>query len=192
MNAFLDDACRDGGATWLVRDIHEAEQAVVQLCERDCTRWQASLPDQPWDLSGQRLVLVAAIRGSADVAGTVLAAARGVTLVLAVDGAGADPLEVDALLDALARLRPVRTWGRNGHGVEPAPDPSRHDCAELGEEYRRLLDLLADGASLGEAAATSHLSLRTANRRLSEARSALGAPSNRAAVLAWRARQRHG
>jgi DNA-binding CsgD family transcriptional regulator len=51
------------------------------------------------------------------------------------------------------------------------------------DEQRRLLALLATGLSVREAARRLHLSPRTAERRLAEARAALGARTNAEAVL---------
>jgi DNA-binding CsgD family transcriptional regulator len=53
----------------------------------------------------------------------------------------------------------------------------------LDEEQRRLLGLLGRGFSVREAARRLHLSRRTAERRLAEARAALGAATNAEAVL---------
>jgi DNA-binding CsgD family transcriptional regulator len=53
----------------------------------------------------------------------------------------------------------------------------------LNEEQRRLLGLLARGLSVTEAARALHLSPRTAQRRLAEARASLGAATNAEAVL---------
>jgi DNA-binding CsgD family transcriptional regulator len=59
--------------------------------------------------------------------------------------------------------------------------PSPH--ASLDDEQRRLLALLGGGLSVTEAATQLRLSPRTAERRLSEARAALGAATNAEAVL---------
>lgn len=53
----------------------------------------------------------------------------------------------------------------------------------LDDAQRELLRLLGGGLSVGEAAARLHLSPRTAERRLAEARAALGAATNAEAVL---------
>jgi DNA-binding NarL/FixJ family response regulator len=53
----------------------------------------------------------------------------------------------------------------------------------LDEEQEQLLELLARGMSVREAAKRLHLSRRTAERRLAEARAALGAATNAEAVL---------
>jgi DNA-binding CsgD family transcriptional regulator len=50
-------------------------------------------------------------------------------------------------------------------------------------EQRQLLRLLADGLSVAEAAAFLHLSRRTAERRLAEARAVLGVATTAEAVL---------
>ncbi|MFN8630927.1 MAG: helix-turn-helix domain-containing protein [Chloroflexota bacterium] len=71
---------------------------------------------------------------------------------------------IDRLVDDLRRLGPVR------HLTADVPAP-----AAIDEEQRSLLRLLADGLTLGEAASELGLSRRTADRRLSAARRALGA-----------------
>jgi DNA-binding NarL/FixJ family response regulator len=53
----------------------------------------------------------------------------------------------------------------------------------LDEEQQQLLSLLAEGLTVREAATRLHLSRRTAERRLAEARAALGAATNAEAVL---------
>jgi DNA-binding CsgD family transcriptional regulator len=58
-----------------------------------------------------------------------------------------------------------------------------HRALPLEGEQRELLRLLARGLSVRAAAARLHLSPRTAERRLSEARAALGAATNAEAVL---------
>ena len=63
--------------------------------------------------------------------------------------------------------------------VGPSGDVER----ALNEEQRRLLGLLARGLSVTEAARALHLSPRTAQRRLAEARASLGAATNAEAVL---------
>jgi DNA-binding CsgD family transcriptional regulator len=52
----------------------------------------------------------------------------------------------------------------------------------LGPEQRRLVGLLASGATVEEAARKLHLSRRTAQRRLAEIRRRLGVPTTAAAV----------
>jgi DNA-binding CsgD family transcriptional regulator len=71
--------------------------------------------------------------------------------------------------------------------------PVQHRFPDLGwvvldPDERRLLDLLDEGASLGEAARLLHVARRTADRRLASARMRLGAPSNGAAIAIRRRR----
>lgn len=63
---------------------------------------------------------------------------------------------------------------------------------ELSEEQLRLLDLLRQGESVREAARRLHISCRTAERRLAEAREILGAATNAEAVVRSHARPRNG
>ena len=62
---------------------------------------------------------------------------------------------------------------------------AEHDCPLTSEE-RRLLELLARGEALGEAAETLHLSRRTADRRLAAARGKLAVHTTAEAVLVAR------
>jgi DNA-binding CsgD family transcriptional regulator len=71
------------------------------------------------------------------------------------------------------------TGDANGCDVERALD----------DEQRRLLELLGRGLSVVEAARRLHLSRRTAERRLAEARSILGAATNAEAVLRARGQE---
>jgi DNA-binding CsgD family transcriptional regulator len=82
----------------------------------------------------------------------------------------------DRLVDDLRRL------GRVQHLTADVPAP-----AEVDDEQRRLLRLLADGSTLGEAAIDLGLSRRTADRRLDAAKRALGAERTADALV--RARQ---
>lgn len=71
------------------------------------------------------------------------------------------------------------TGDANGCDVERALD----------DEQRRLLELLGRGLSVVEAARRLHLSRRTAERRLAEARSIVGAATNAEAVLRARGQE---
>jgi len=159
----------DESVVWLVDGPDELEAVVSELCACGYARCPDALPSLPFDLSASRLVRSATV-GADDPGALVLAATRGVTLVLTFD---VEDLEREALLDTLARVGRVREWS------ERRAEPS------LSHVHTALLDLLAQGASLQDAAARSFVSLRTANRRLSEARVALGAANNRAAVVHW-------
>jgi DNA-binding NarL/FixJ family response regulator len=68
----------------------------------------------------------------------------------------------------------TETAGRDGAG------PGR-----LLPQQRALLDRLANGETIAAAAAAEYLSLRTANRRIAQARELLGARTTREAVLLY-------
>lgn len=123
-----------------------------------------------------------ASRGWADVVGVVVeddpSAARAVLAALEgrallVD-ARADRDVLDRLCDDLRRL------GHLDHRVAPTD--------LLTAEQHALLELLAAGATLGEAAERLHLSRRSADRRLAAAREVLAAPTTGAAVASYRRR----
>jgi DNA-binding NarL/FixJ family response regulator len=105
------------------------------------------------------------------------AAAAAEALLAAVAGAGlvvharANRAVIDRLVDDLRRLGPVE------HGTTE-PEPS----FELTSDERRLLDRLADGQTLGQAAADLNLSRRTADRRLASARKKLSAATTAEAI----------
>jgi DNA-binding NarL/FixJ family response regulator len=99
------------------------------------------------------------------------AAAHGAGLVVV-----ADPT-TDAgrtLLHQLRLLGPVHTTGQPADAV-----------AQLVPEQRALLERLAAGDTIAAAAAAEFLSLRTANRRIADARAVLGVRTTRDAVLAY-------
>jgi DNA-binding CsgD family transcriptional regulator len=109
--------------------------------------------------------------------GTVAAASDAETALLAalagqgiVARATADTAIVDRLVDDLRRLGPV------DHRVG---QPAAPEVSQVG---RAILGLLAEGHSLGEAAAILGLSRRTADRRLAEGRRALGAERTTEAI----------
>ena len=62
-------------------------------------------------------------------------------------------------------------------------------AAALDEEARAILELIAQGMTVPEAAAALHLSLRTANRRLAAARKALGVTTTIEAIAMLSARE---
>jgi DNA-binding NarL/FixJ family response regulator len=134
-----------------------------------------ALPDPAWDVTGSRLVLHGRITDPDTVRLAVLAAARGAGIVAICDAES--PLG-RALVDDLGRLGPV------GQGAEPA-DEHPATAADLVPEQRALLDRLAAGDTIAAAAAAEFLSLRTANRRIAEARALFGVRTTREAVLAY-------
>jgi hypothetical protein len=98
------------------------------------------------------------------------AAVAGASLAV-VGGAG----YLDALVDDLARLGVEICWGDDTVDADPVDD-----------EWSILLERLAAGASVAQAARACHMSLRSAYRRLALARTVLGVSSNTAAVVARR------
>ena len=111
---------------------------------------------------------VGPVRSDDEVRQVVLAALAGADLVVdcRVDRAAAD-----LMCDDLRRL------GTLDHRiVEP-------DAVVLDEDQIALLSAIADGASLGQAAADLHLSRRTADRRLAAARKTLDSASTPEAVV---------
>lgn len=112
------------------------------------------------------------VRDDSDLADVVNTAMRGAVVVLTPESG---PL-LDAVVGDLRRL---------GHVTILRPgDPSTHHST-LDEGARQLLGLLADGLTLGQAAERLHVSRRTADRRLAEARRMLGATSTAQAVAAF-------
>jgi DNA-binding CsgD family transcriptional regulator len=142
------------------------------------TREGFALTEQAWDLTGNRLLLFGRVPDRETVRLVVLAAARGAGVVAITDTGG----DVGrALLADLTRLGPVH---RDAGGTEPGPDGGGSP-GELIPEQRALLDRLASGETIAAAAAAEFLSLRTANRRIAQARATLGVRTTREAVLAY-------
>ena len=149
-----------------------AGAAVAALRHEGWTPLDASsLPAEPWNLSGLRLLVAGSIGSSEQRAAVLVAAARGTGVVAVTPRDGA---ELAMFFDELARL---------GH-VELARDAR---AAALTHEQRRLLELLAAGDTVREAADRLSLSRRTAHRRLAEARAALGVGTTAEAMLVFRA-----
>ena len=109
---------------------------------------------------GSREVRVGTVRSVEDAAAAMLTVLAGAGVVI---HACAPPEVLDPLLDDLRHVGPV------DHRRAP-----RLSLPALGDEAREILVILAQGRTLGDAAATLGLSRRTADRRLAEARSALG------------------
>jgi hypothetical protein len=151
------------------------------------TREGFALTEAAWDLTGARMVRYGRVADLEAVRLAVLAAARGAGVVAIADAGG----EVGrALLADLSRLGPVYR--------DPEADPAAAGSPgrppigrRLVPEQRALLERLANGETIAAAAAAEFLSLRTANRRIAQAREALGVRTTREAVLAY-LRQRGG
>ncbi|HKE66643.1 MAG TPA: LuxR family transcriptional regulator [Micromonosporaceae bacterium] len=124
----------------------------------------------------------AAIRGAGVVAIADVGSQPGRSLINALESHG--PVLQSA--DALPEPVPV--------GAVPtltAEVPSVAGLAALLPEQRALLGRLANGETIATAAAAEYLSLRTANRRIAQARASLGVRTTREAVLVF-LHQRHG
>ncbi len=139
------------------------------------TREGFALPESTWDVTEQRLLLYGRVPDMDTAALAVLAAARGAGVVAICD---VDSDTGRALLADLARIGPVSR--------DPGEDVTApSDDLPLTDEQRALLDRLAAGESIVAAAEAEFLSLRTANRRIAQARAALGVRTTREAVLAY-------
>ena len=134
-----------------------------------------ALPDTPWDLSARRWVCVGVIAAADDAEAAIAALSRGVGLAVGVR-AGGDLCH--RTLEDLYRLGDVV--------VTPASSPQ--PASFLDEEQRLLIEALARGETVTEAARGLHLSRRTANRRLAEIRTLLGVQSNAEAMASWSSR----
>jgi hypothetical protein len=145
------------------------------------TRDGFALPEPTWDVTSSRIVLFGRVPDLDTAELALLAAARGAGVVAITDVRG----EVGrALLADLERIGPVSTDPDAAvAGEDDGPDHGAG--APLAPEQRALLDRLANGETIAAAAQAEFLSLRTANRRIAEARQALGVRSTREAVLAY-------
>ncbi|HVX43681.1 MAG TPA: sigma factor-like helix-turn-helix DNA-binding protein [Mycobacteriales bacterium] len=135
--------------------------------------WRAhrgfNAPEQPWDLSAEKYLAVGAVGSAEDAADALLLAVRGALLVVAVESDEPWVQNFRADLDRLAGAAPARTDRR----------------VPLTTEQRQLFELLAQGHSIASAAEELFVSLRTANRRIAEARKTLGAGTTSEAVVAY-------
>ena len=147
------------------------------------TRDGFAVTEAGWDLTAAKVVLFGRVPDLDTAELALLAAARGAGVVAIVDPAGDTGR---ALLADLARIGPVSTdpddevetavgAGPDGAGSGP----------QLAPEQRALLERLASGETIAAAAQAEYLSLRTANRRIAEAREVLGVRTTREAVLAY-------
>lgn len=126
-------------------------------------------PEEPWDLGPAKLVAVAPLLDLAAAQAALLCAVRGAGLVVGLDPGSPWAAGFRADLRSLAAASQV--------AAAPAGD--------LSPDQRDILELLAAGNSISQAAWLRFLSLRTANRRVAEARDALGVATTREAVLAY-------
>ncbi|MGW0435864.1 LuxR family transcriptional regulator [Micromonospora sp. NPDC003197] len=153
--------------------------AVLRRLARE--GWQTrdgfALPESTWDLTGARLAVFGRVPDLETARLVLLAAARGAAVVAILDATG----EIGrALVDDLSRLGLVYRASDAGPTSEAETTVDR-----LVPQQRALLERLANGETIAAAAAAEFLSLRTANRRIAEARAALGVRTTREAVLAY-------
>jgi hypothetical protein len=146
------------------------------------TREGFALTEPTWDLTASRLVVFGRVVDLETAQLALHAAARGAGVVAIADG-GSDIGR--ALLADLSRIGPVV------RDVDTETEPA-DGTLPLTPEQRALLDRLANGETIAAAAAAEFLSLRTANRRIAQAREALGVRTTREAVLAYLRQRRAG
>jgi DNA-binding CsgD family transcriptional regulator len=137
--------------------------------------WESSATIPAGRLEGT--VFTGVIATDEEASAALLLAARGAGLVVAVHETTAEgaPL-LPRFFEDLRHLGPVTL-----RGVEPLV-PS----ASLDPEQAALLELLARGTSVADAARELHVSRRTAQRRLVAARQALGVRTTAEAVIVAR------
>lgn len=137
-----------------------------------------ALPEQHWDLSDARLVCHGRVTDPDGASLVLLAATRGAGVVAVVD----PTTDLGQALTAdLGRIGPLGAAGEPTAGI----GPDRATGPVLAPEQEALLDRLARGETIAAAATAEYLSLRTANRRIAEARQALGVRTTREAVLEY-------
>ncbi|GAA2557457.1 hypothetical protein GCM10010435_30330 [Winogradskya consettensis] len=157
---------------------------VVRRLSRDGWSVQEgfALTDAAFDVSTERLVLHGRISDPDTLQLAVLAAARGAGVVAVCD---TDSPMGRALVDDLSRLGTVQLGAGPGTPAPAAADDNGTGVVPLVPEQQALLDRLAAGDTIAAAAAAEFLSLRTANRRIAEARALFGVRTTREAVLAY-------
>ncbi|HEY3503474.1 MAG TPA: LuxR family transcriptional regulator [Actinocatenispora sp.] len=167
---------------YLVANSGEATTVLRRLARAGWrTREGFALPEAGWDVAEQQLVLFGRVPDMDAAALAVLAAARGAGVVVIAD----DQSDTGrAVLADLSRIGPVLS-DPNADPVDEQADQGSGDDLPLSDEQRSLLDRLGAGETIAAAAEAEFLSLRTANRRIAEARKALGVRTTREAVLTY-------
>jgi hypothetical protein len=138
----------------IVVDDASAYAAVVQ--EAMGAGWTLTSPEEA---SGPSALVAVTVHERADARAAVLLAVRGNALLVR---ANAERAIVDDLVEDLARIGPAHLV--DGGRVVPL------DAASW-----QLVHALADGSTVPQAARALHVSLRTANRRIADARALTGA-----------------
>lgn len=136
-------------------------QAAAAVAELRQAGWQPvegwDVPVEEWRVEPHRLLCHGTVTSSATAEAALRAAVRGAGIVATLDRRA--PF-APSFFESLRRLGGVSV---------------RDDDAPLNPELRRVLTLVAEGASVAEIAASTHQSPRTVKRRLAAARAALGA-----------------
>jgi DNA-binding NarL/FixJ family response regulator len=138
------------------------------------------LPPDPWDLSDRRWAATARPVDVDEIGTVVEAVLRGVAVAIV---APPDTAAAELLADELGRA-----LGPSATPPPGSPSPTAQSAppavAGLAPDTLELLVVLGGGASIAEAAAAVHVSLRTAERRIAAARRTLGVRSTAEAVVA--------
>jgi DNA-binding CsgD family transcriptional regulator len=156
----------------LPRRIYDRERRhAAAVAELTAAGWGdragLQLPAQPWDVADRGWLCHGSVGDEQSAGWVLVAAARGAAVVaLCVD----EDLRRRLVTD-LARVGPVQ--------VEVL---GRDPLEVLDGEQRQLLELLAEGRSIGDAAAVLYLSPRTAERRVATVRAALGVRTTAEAI----------
>lgn len=148
---------------WIVSEVPSV--AARRLCPS--RRSVKALPDDPYDLAEEHLVYPCVVHTEEQCAVVVESVARNVPAVVRF---GSLPSSMrQRLIDDLDRVATPSAAG-----------------AAITDDQAILLRALATGATLAQAAAEAGLSVRTANRRLADARRALDASTNIEAAARFR------
>jgi hypothetical protein len=170
-------------ARYLLASSADATTVLRRLARAGATTREGfALAESAWDVTSARLVLFGRVNDPDTAELAVLAAARGATVVAIAD------LRADLGRALLADLRRI---GYVATSADTDLDGPQTTGPLLAAEHRALLDRLARGETIAAAATAEFLSLRTANRRIADARRLLGVRTTREAVLAY-VRQRDG
>lgn len=130
------------------------------------------LTAEPWDLRSECLMCVGTVEDEDDARAAMTVAARGGGLALRITLRGS------------ARHRFLEDLHKVSQPV-PYEPPTTGVATHLSTSQQELLAALAAGSTVTAAADALHVSRRTANRLLADARSQLGAETNVGAVHRW-------
>ncbi|MGI8648069.1 MAG: LuxR family transcriptional regulator [Acidimicrobiales bacterium] len=149
--------------------------AVRQLTNAGwCVQRGLALPREPWDVAARKLVVTGFAEDQQAVAVVASAAARGAGVVVQCSNMQL----AGRMTAALTRIGVVRQ-------ELDASSQQAGQQSGLSREQSALLSRLAAGESVATAAEAEFLSLRTANRRLAQARERLGVDTTQQAVHAY-------